>query len=92
MPNVLGLKTSTELNIIKRVEGINSQHVSDPLKEFADVFTGLGCVSNVVHHINIKPNVQPVVHPLWGPEVNPHEEEGGAAPGVAPEHATKEQE
>ena len=29
---------------------------------------------------------------LWGPEVNPHEEEGGAAPGVAPEHATKEQE
>ena len=63
VPNVLGLKTSTELNIIKRVEGINSQHVSDPLKEFADVFTGLGCVSNVVHHINIKPNVQPVVHP-----------------------------
>ena len=63
VPNVLGLKTSTDLNIIKRVEGINSQHVSDPLKEFADVFTGLGCVSNVVHHINIKPNVQPVVHP-----------------------------
>ena len=63
VPNVLGLKTSTELNIIKRVEGINSQHVNDPLKEFADVFTGLGCVSNVVHHINIKPNVQPVVHP-----------------------------
>ena len=63
VPNVLGLKTSTELNIIKRVEGINSQHVSDPLNDFADVFTGLGCVSNVVHHINIKPNVEPVVHP-----------------------------
>ena len=63
VPNVLGLKTSTELNIIKHVEGINSQHVSDPLNDFADVFTGLGCVSNVVHHINIKPNVEPVVHP-----------------------------
>ena len=42
VPNVLGLKTSAELNIIIRVEGINSQHVDDPLNDFADVFTGLG--------------------------------------------------
>ena len=63
VPNVLGLKTSAELNIIICVEGINSQHVDDTLNDSADVFTGLGCIFNIVHNIKIKPNVKPVVHP-----------------------------
>ena len=51
VPNALGLKTSAELNIIKPVEGINTQHVDDPLNDFADVFIGLGCISNIVNNI-----------------------------------------
>ena len=69
VPNVLGLKANAELDIIKRIEGINSQHVDDPLNTFADVFTGLGCISNIDHNIKIKPNVQPVVQPKVNSEL-----------------------
>ena len=63
LPNVLGLKSSTELNIIKRIESIKSQYTSDPMNDFADVFTGLGCINNAVHHIKIDSSAKPVVYP-----------------------------
>ena len=57
--NVLGLKTITELKLIKRVDSITK----DPLAKYADTFTGLGCISNVTHRIKIDPACKPVVHP-----------------------------
>jgi len=48
---------------VDNVERINSQLVNDPLNDSADVCTGLGCISNIVHNIKIKPNVQSVNHP-----------------------------
>ena len=52
------------MNLIKRIQAINLQRISDPLNDFADVFTGLGCISNVVHHININPDIQPVMRTI----------------------------
>lgn len=57
--NVLGLKTITELKLVKRVDSITK----DPLAKYADTFTGLGCISNVTHRIKIDPACKPVVHP-----------------------------
>ena len=36
---------------------------SDIFEQYNDVFTGLGCVKGVVHHIATDPAVKPVVHP-----------------------------
>ena len=57
--NVLGLKTNTEMKLIKRIETVTS----DPLNEYADTFSGLGCITDVAHHIKINPTCKPVVHP-----------------------------
>lgn len=57
--NVLGLQTITELNLVKRVEVISN----DPLAEYAETFTGLGCITGVTHQIKIDPTHKPVVHP-----------------------------
>ena len=57
--NVLGLKTSTEMKLIKRIEAV----ANDPLCEYADTFTGLGCITDVNHHIKIDPTYKPVIHP-----------------------------
>ncbi len=35
----------------------------DIFEQFNDVFTGLGCVKGVIHHIETDPAVKPVVHP-----------------------------
>ena len=36
---------------------------SDPLNDFADVFTGLGFINNAVHHIKIDSSAKHVVYP-----------------------------
>ena len=57
--NVLGLKTSTQLKLVKRIETVTN----DPLREYADTFSGLGCITDVTHHIKTDPTCKPVVHP-----------------------------
>ena len=57
--NVLGLKTSTEMKLMKRIEAL----ANDTLSKYADTFTGLGCITGVTHHIQLDPNHKPVVHP-----------------------------
>ena len=66
VPNILGLTTCLELNIVKRVLTIDENECTQstvPLEQYNDVFTGLGCVKDVVHHIATDPAVKPVVHP-----------------------------
>ena len=59
---ILGLATSENLNLIKRISAIN---VSDEqfFSEFSDCFGELGTLKNT-HHIEIKGNVAPVVTPV----------------------------
>jgi hypothetical protein len=57
--NVLGKKSCSELKLVKRVDAIE-RSITD---EYADVFQGLGCVKDVVHHIEVDKNAKPVVHP-----------------------------
>lgn len=57
--NLLGLKTSTELGLVKRVDAISEDLVAN----HQDVFKGLGCITGVTHRIKINPCHTPVVHP-----------------------------
>ena len=57
--NVLGLSTSTEMKLVKRIESI----INDTLGQYADTFTGLGCITDITHHIKIDQNHKPVIHP-----------------------------
>ena len=65
---VLGLGSSMELGLLRRVYTLNAQpapQVGDPhaiLEEFKEVFQGLGCL-NYEYDIKIDANVPPVVHP-----------------------------
>ena len=62
VPSILGLKTCTEMNLIKRVDSI-AHKPKDMLEEYKDVFTGLGCIEGVVHRIKVDRSHTPVVHP-----------------------------
>ena len=52
VPSVLGLKTCTEMGLVRRIDSISNK-TEDMLNEYRDVFTGLGCISDVTHHIQI---------------------------------------
>lgn len=56
---VLGLSTYQDLGLVKRIFNVSQKHL---LKEYADVFSGLGCLP-VTIHINFDPNVMPVIDP-----------------------------
>ena len=58
-PALLGLKTSTDLNLIKLVRSIDASE--SLLDEYSDVFEGLGDLGE--HHIEVDPTVKPVVNP-----------------------------
>ncbi|KAJ8044099.1 hypothetical protein HOLleu_11471 [Holothuria leucospilota] len=62
VPTLLGQDSLEELNLVKRIYSAKSETV-DIMSEFDDVFTGLGCVKDVIHHIMVDPDVPPVVHP-----------------------------
>ncbi len=58
--NVLGLKTSSEMKLVQRVEAL----ADDVLNRYADTFSGLGCITDVIHHIQLDPNTNPLyIHP-----------------------------
>lgn len=57
---VLGRSSCEELNLVKRVWAINKSN-ENILQEFPDVFQGIGCLPGK-YKIELKPNVQPVVH------------------------------
>lgn len=62
---VIGLKTCTDLKIIKRINYVsfNPQSENNLFKEYSDVFQGLGCIKNQCH-IELNKGVSPVVEPL----------------------------
>ena len=62
VPSVLGLDTSTKLNLVQRVDVLNSQ-TTDTLQKYKDVFEGLGHITEATHHISIRQESKPVVHP-----------------------------
>ena len=68
VPGILGLPTSIKLNLIKRINAVQEQNAQDSnttnfFKKYKDVFDGLGCISDILYHINIDPSCQPVIHP-----------------------------
>ncbi|XP_030763270.1 uncharacterized protein K02A2.6-like [Sitophilus oryzae] len=60
---ILGLDSSLELNLIKRIDSLtkNCQYNS-LINEFSELFEGIGCI-NEPYHIEIDKNAKPVVHP-----------------------------
>ena len=50
IPNILGLKTCVELNLVKQLDAINNQ-TADILNTNSDVFEGLKCITDASYHI-----------------------------------------
>ncbi|PIK49233.1 hypothetical protein BSL78_13857 [Apostichopus japonicus] len=69
VPCLLGLPSCEQLSLIKRVfktQELDSEESTaelDLLEKYKDVFTGLGSVTDVTHHITVDPTIAPVVHP-----------------------------
>jgi len=67
VPSILGLPSTVEMNLVHRVDTLDTTDTQDlPNKvfgQYSDVFDGLGCISDVTYHINIKPSCKPVIHP-----------------------------
>ena len=61
-PNILGLKTCVELNLVQQLDAVNNQ-TADILDTYSDVFEGLGCITDASYHIKIDESAQSVVHP-----------------------------
>ena len=61
---VIGLNTSSKLNLIKRVLKIKQDigDLPDYLHSFSECFGEIGCLSRT-HHIEIDPSIQPRVNP-----------------------------
>ena len=59
-PALLGLETSIELGLVKRVNQVDREE--SVLDEFKDVFQGLGRLKQK-HSIRLKPECEPVIHP-----------------------------
>ena len=68
VPSILGLPMSIKLNLIKRINAVQQQNAQDSnttnfFEKYEDIFDGLGCISDVLYHINIDPSCQPMIHP-----------------------------
>ena len=59
VPNILGLQTCTEMNLIQQIDAI--KNYTDLLESYSDVFEGLGCITDIVYDINVDQNTLPVV-------------------------------
>ena len=58
---VLGLESCVQMGLVKRLDALECNVDSDVLQQY-DVFDGLGCLEGE-HHIHVKPDAQPIVHP-----------------------------
>ena len=67
VPSILGLPSTVEMNLVYRIDTLDTTDTQDlPNKVFghcSDMFDGLGCISDVTYHINIKPSCKPIIHP-----------------------------
>ena len=54
--NILGLSTCVELNLIQRLDAINTR-TSDIVDLYSDVFEGLGCITSASNHIKVDSNI-----------------------------------
>ena len=71
-PPILGLSSCLSLNLIQLLLSVEERQSSDTVSqtpgdistEYKDVFEGLGSFPGV-HQIQLKPNVNPVIHPPW---------------------------
>ena len=61
-PPILGLNTSEKLGLIKRIMEVDVKDVPDDLLQFSDCFGDIGTLPQT-HHIELKPDVTPVIHP-----------------------------
>ena len=61
VPNILGLQTCVQMNLVQCVDAINNE--TDFLTSYSDVFKGLGCISKTDYHIKVDKAYQPVVRP-----------------------------
>ena len=52
-----------KLDLVQRLDTINTQTTTDILDLYSDVFEGLGCITDVSYHIKVDNNAQPIVHP-----------------------------
>ena len=59
-PPILGLTTSENLNLIKKVLKIDTTEI-DFLAEYSDCLGQIGCLPGM-HHIVVKDNMTPVIH------------------------------
>lgn len=50
------------MGLVRRIDSISNK-TEDRLNEYRDVFTGLGCISDVTDHIQIDKDHTPVVYP-----------------------------
>lgn len=57
VPAILGDTTCEKLGMVRRMHEIKVK--DDPLKDFDDLFSGLGCLP-IAHHVKTDPNV---IHP-----------------------------
>lgn len=58
---ILGLKSCVEQDLVKRVNQVKENELPNSVKGFADVFNGMGKLSEP-YHIELNENVQPRVH------------------------------
>lgn len=59
---ILGLKALQQLNLVQKVDVVNTADKDALLQEYSDVFTGLGCLDGE-YHIEVDKSVPPVIHP-----------------------------
>ena len=72
MSDILGLNTCVELQLIKRIEVLTNDTLND-------TFHGLGCITEVTHHIETGPELQTRNPPTAkSPSNNPIKSEKGA--------------
>jgi hypothetical protein len=61
---LLGLPSCQQLDVVRlvdSVDGVTASASTSIIDEFADLFTGVGCLSGE-HHIVVDPSVKPVIH------------------------------